>query len=76
MLKDSIGVARMYKIHVGHRKPEPNTLGSHIFTENDPVSVTETKEEAREVMRTLIARGTKPGEIYAVGFDPLVSRDG
>lgn len=61
----------MYKVHVGHREPEPGTLafGAHILLENEPMCVVETKEQARGIMRQLIAEGFRPDQIYAVGFD-------
>jgi hypothetical protein len=63
----------MFNIHVGHKKQEPCDafpFGSHILTENEPVQIVETGEQAKEAMRQLIAQGVNRGEIYATGFEP------
>ena len=68
----------MWKVHLVNREPpEPfwflgRLIESHIIPETEPLRIVETQEQAREVMRELIAQGTRAAELYAVGFNMLV----
>jgi hypothetical protein len=64
-----------YKVHLQNREPpQPIEIGgvffeTRIVPETPPLRVVETKQEAQDVMRELIAQGTLPGDLYAVGYD-------
>ncbi len=66
----------MYRIHLENREPpQPveiagKLIETHIVPETPPLLVVETKEEAKKVMRKLIAQGIRASELYAVGYDP------
>jgi hypothetical protein len=70
-----------YKIHLQNREsPQPirvagQLIETQIVPETRPLREVETKEEAEEVMRGLIAGGTPPSTLYAVGYDwPLAAK--
>lgn len=66
----------MYKIHLENpAPPEPimiagKLIETHIVPETPPLFVVETKDEAKAVMRKLIAEGVRASKLYAVGYDP------
>ena len=66
----------MYRIHLENReRPRPikiagKLIETYIVGETPPLLVVETKDEAKEAMRKLVAQGIRASELYAVGNDP------
>jgi hypothetical protein len=64
-----------YKIHLENREPPRGleiagkVVETQIVPETPPLCIVETNEEAKEVMRELIAQGIRRSELYAVGHD-------